>query len=131
MRNLQSPQIPNTFVIKDLNTKGYLDALNTELDNLRRDLNRFVSKMVVSSATGDKTLTADDEVVLCNGTFTLTMPPAGSSEGKIYYIKNIGTGIITITGDSTDTIDSDTSITLPIQYQSVKLLDDKTEWWII
>lgn len=42
------------------------------------------------------TLTADDEVILCNGTFTVTLPTAVGITGKKYTIKNVGTGVVTI-----------------------------------
>lgn len=45
-----------------------------------------------------------DVYIRCNGTFTVTLPPATGS-ALVYVIKNVGTGIITIDGDGADTID--------------------------
>ena len=130
MRNLQSPELPETRFITDPNTAVYAKALNAELDNLRRDLNRYVSKMVVSSITEDTTLGANDELVLCNGTFTVTLPPAASSEGKVYAIKNIGSGTVTIDGNSSETIDDSTTKALS-QYGIAHIVSDNLEWWTI
>jgi hypothetical protein len=130
MRNLQSPHLPETKFLTDPNTLEYAKALNVELDNLRRDLNRYVSRVVLSSITEATTLGGSDEVVLCNGTFTVTLPPAASSEGKLYFIKNIGSGTITIDGNSSETIDNATTKVL-YQYESKQVVSDGSEWWII
>jgi hypothetical protein len=130
MRNLQSPHLPETKFLTDPNTLEYAKALNVELDNLRRDLNRYVSRVVLSSITEATTLDANDEVVLCSGTFTVTLPPVASSEGKLYFIKNIGSGTITIDGNESETIDEATTKVL-YQYESKQAVSDGTEWWII
>jgi len=130
MRTLQTPNLPATRFLTDPNTAEYAKSLNIELDSFRTDLNKYVSRLVLSSITAATTLSADDEVVLCNGTFTVTLPPAASSEGKIYYIKNIGSGTITIDGDSSETIDNATTKVL-YQYESKQVVSDGSEWWII
>ena len=130
MRKLLTAHLPDTKSLKDPATLEYAKALNVELDNLRRDLNKYVSKIVVSSLTADATLNAQDELVLCNGTFTVTLPPASGSEGKIYYIKNIGSGTVTIDGNSSETIDNATTKDL-FQLEYVQIVSDNTEWWIV
>jgi len=44
-----------------------------------------------------------DNYIRCDGTFTVTLPPATGS-ALVYAIKNVGTGLITIDGDGADTI---------------------------
>lgn len=85
----------------------------------------------VNSVTGATTLTATDSLVVCDGTFTITLPAvADVNTGKIYYIKNIGTGLITLDGDGTETIDDDT--TQPIaSYESMEVISDGSEWWTV
>jgi len=109
---------------------GYAQNLNLELDGFNRDLNKYIGRLVHSSLTEDGTLTADNEVVLCNGTFTVTLSPAASSDGKRYYIKNIGTGTITVDGDESETIDGETSVELD-QYEYMDIVSDGESWWMI
>lgn len=126
MRNLQV-QFPDTGLLTG-RMADYAKNLNVELDALNRDLNKYVSRIVHTSITEAKTLTANDELVLANGTFTLTLPTAASSPGKVYHIKNIGTGVITVEGS--ETIDDETSMILS-QYDCMDIASDGTEWWII
>lgn len=130
MREVLISNLPDTRSLTDPATLEYGRLLNVELDNFNRNLNRYASKPVVSTATEARTLTADDELVLCSGTFTLTLPPAVSSEGKPYHIKNIGTGVITVDGDGSETIDKATTIKL-IQHEVIWIVSDATEWWIL
>lgn len=131
MRNLQTPTLPETKFLTDSATIEYAKALNVELDSLRRELNKYVGRIVLSSITAATTLGADDELVLCNGTFTVTLPPAASSKGKIYVIKNIGSGTITIDGDGSETIDGATTQSLSAQYDFIAIASNGTEWLIV
>lgn len=46
-----------------------------------------------------------DEMVLCDGTFTVTLPDIGSPDvGKQVIISNVGTGTITVDGNGSDTL---------------------------
>ena len=69
-----------------------------------------------------------DHTINCNGTFTLTLPTTGIQTGQEYYIKNIGTGVITVS--SSVNIDFSTSLALNTQGQSVTVQWDGTQWWI-
>lgn len=131
MRNLLAPQLPETKFITDPATLRYAKTLNVELDNLRKDLNKDVGKLALFSYTAAVTLGVDDEVVLCNGTFAVTLPPAASSEGKVYHIKNIGTGVITVDGNDSETIDGGATAVLTVQYESITILSNGTSWYIL
>lgn len=131
MRNLRQPDLPDTHLITDPETLKYAKALNVELDGFRREINKYVGKVVTTSLTAATTLTASDDVVLASGTFTITLPIVASTAGKTYFIKNIGTGTITIDGASTETIDGETTITLSSQYDFVVITSDGSEWHII
>lgn len=71
-----------------------------------------------------------DEVVLASGTINLTLPAVGSYVSRRMTIKNIGTGSVTITPAS-GTLDGAASKTLNVQYSSVDLVTDGTNWWEI
>ncbi len=131
MRKLREPDLPKTLLITDPNTLKYAEALNRELDGFRREINRFVGKAVINSPTEDVTLTAEDDIVLANGTFTVTVPLALDTKGRVYYIKNIGTGTITVSGSNSETIDGETTVDMATQYDVIAITSDNTEWWII
>ena len=85
----------------------------------------------VSSAT---VLGAHDEVALCNTTasyFTVTLMPARSRIGDRVYVKNVGTGNLTIDAHESETIDGDTTKELALQYDALTLLSDGVRWWIL
>lgn len=85
----------------------------------------------VTTKTGAYTLTTTDEVVVGNSTtiFTLTLPAATGS-GRHYCIKNINTAIVTVDGDSSDTIDGSTTIALA-QWDSIQIIDYTANAWVI
>lgn len=70
-----------------------------------------------------------DWMILCNGTFTVTLTNANAAAGQAYRIKNIGTGSITVS-PSSGNIDGAASTTLASQYTSIDVTFDGTNWWI-
>jgi hypothetical protein len=78
----------------------------------------------VVQKTGTYTATPDDDVILCNGTFTINLQDVANFEHPI-TIKNIGTGIVTVDPYSTQTIDGETTITIISENQIVVLTPDK------
>jgi hypothetical protein len=72
-----------------------------------------------------------DYIVDCTAnTFTATLPTAASVAGKTYTVKNSGSGVITLEGNGSETIDGATTRTL-IQYESIKVASNGTNWIII
>jgi len=57
------------------------------------------------STTTAYTVTADDYFVDCSGTFNVTLPTSVGISGKIYIVKNSGSGVITVNTTSSQTID--------------------------
>ena len=81
-----------------------------------------------------------DDVILCNGTFSVNLYDAGGqtdevgnkiNAGRRLVIKNIGTGTVTIDGNSTQTIDGATTKELSSQYDVVEIVSDGANWHII
>lgn len=64
-------------------------------------------------------------VILCNGTFTLTLPAANNGAldvpGRGLRVVNIGTGIITVAPTS-GTIIGEASFSIPLQYMSLEFI---------
>jgi len=77
------------------------------------------------------TLTDTDYQINCTAnSFTISLPTAVSIEGKIYSIKNTGSGTITVDAYSAETIDGEITQELN-QWDNLLILSDGTNWIII
>ena len=63
---------------------------------------------------------------------TVTLPTAADNTGRMITIKKVdsGTGMVTIDGEGSETIDGETTLDLYQQYNSVSLICDGTGWHI-
>lgn len=87
--------------------------------------------LVYVAKTSTYTATASDHTIDCtSGTFTVNLPTAVSITGRIYVIKNSGTGVITV-ASGTQTIDGALTYLLSAQYQSVTVQSNGANWVII
>ena len=90
----------------------------------------------VVTQTGSYSATASDNVILVNaaGAVVISLPPASTVIGREYIIKktdgNTGNPV-TITPNSGDHIDGQTSVTTTLQYQSYTIISDGSNWNII
>lgn len=84
----------------------------------------------IKTITNTYTVLVDDETVICNKSsdFTVTLPVA--TIGQTYRIKNIGTGKVTVDGDSSDTVDGDLTQVLH-QWEGILLQCAVANTWII
>ncbi len=100
----------------------------------------FPKRGVSPVKTGTYTATIYDDVVLCNGTFTVNLYDAGGqtdevgnkvNAGRWLVIKNIGTGAITVDGSESQTIDGATTKALSSQYDVLRITSDGLNWHIV
>ncbi|HWR15159.1 MAG TPA: hypothetical protein VN577_10040 [Terriglobales bacterium] len=86
----------------------------------------------LTTKTTSYTTATTDGVVLANSAsaLTITLQATGISSGKIYRVKNTNTGVVTVATTS-GTIDGQSTIQLPLQYQSVDLAFDGTNFSIL
>lgn len=89
-----------------------------------------LSDLVYKTVTSAYTLTADDEVLYCNGTFTVTLPTAVGIGGKVYFIVNISTGIITVNGNGSETINDELTMEL-LQEDAGMIKSNNSNWRIL
>ncbi|MDF1702395.1 MAG: hypothetical protein P1V36_14695, partial [Planctomycetota bacterium] len=87
----------------------------------------------ISSST---TLLASDSILMVDasgGAVTVTLPNVSSATDLQLDIKKVDSSAnaVTIDGFSTQTIDGSTTQTLNTQYDSLTVICDGTEWWII
>lgn len=83
--------------------------------------------------TENTELSQNNSLVICNSSsaITVTLPAVVSNSGLILSIKNINTGIVTIDGNSSETIDEATTIRLENIYDSVILGCNGSAWFIL
>jgi hypothetical protein len=122
-------------------TKTFLRGntmVNTTTDNGVDELqvNGSISgigfKQAYVTKTGAYTATNDDYVIDCtSGTFTVTLPPSSGRTGRILIIKNSGAGTITVDGNGAETIDGAATYSLAVQYATIQIMSDGTDWKII
>ena len=87
-----------------------------------------IQKSIVTLTSTESILSTDD-IILCNGTFTLTLPSATGSS-KLYNIKNIGSGTITLKGNLSETIDGELNQTIN-QWENINIIDGSINNWYI
>lgn len=85
---------------------------------------------VVTTAV-NYSLTATNNVLLCTSTLDVTLPDPTGLEGKVFYIKNVGTGNITINSSGGASIDGDTNVRITKTYVSLTIITDGSNWYII
>ena len=62
-----------------------------------------------------------------SGTFTITAPAAADiPSGRVYTIKNSGTGTITVDANGSETIDGSANVSLNVQYEGVSFISNGT-----
>jgi len=73
-----------------------------------------------------------DCVINCtSGTFTVTLPTAVGIEGQYFIVKNSGTGVITIDGYNSETIDGQATKVMAVQYESYYLVSNNANWIVV
>ncbi len=87
----------------------------------------------VNIITGATTLTKFHSTVLCNSAsnFTVTLPTAVGISGRLYTIKNISTGIVTVDGNGSEKIDNALTVLLSIKFSYINIISDGSNWYIL
>jgi hypothetical protein len=90
---------------------------------------------VVTSVSGTYSAAVLDEVIIGDASgvaFTITLPPASAGILSL-TIKKIDSSLnaITVAGSGSQTIDGESSLDITAQYESVTVISDATQWWIL
>ena len=85
----------------------------------------------IKTVSSDYTILTSDYTVYTTAALTLTLPNAAGNQGVMYNIKNISTGLVTVSGVSGDTIDGQPSVGISTQYQSISLQSTNSDWIIV
>lgn len=108
----------NRLIAGDLEVQGTIFAAGISVTG---------SSLELVTVTSTYSILSTDDIVVADGTFTVTAP-ASASIGKTYYVKNKGTGTITLAASSL--IDGLASVSL-IQNASFHIAFDGITWWIL
>lgn len=78
-------------------------------------------------------LTASQYTVLVNSPIptTISLPAAAGCNGRIYVIKNINTGVVTIDANGAETIDGVATKVLAVQWSQYMIQSNGTSWFIL
>jgi hypothetical protein len=130
-------------------TLGFTGSGGTTPTSLIEDLSVTKAKLAAGAATGSKRIetftasktsnyiaTIEDDIVLCDssgGTFTVTLPAAASSTGKVLRIFKTDSSFtaVTIDGNGAETINGSATTTINTQYEQVTLACNGTAWFIL
>jgi len=110
-----------------------IDSVNTKVvvDN---DANiKIIVCPSIKTVQESTNITLNDEIILVNTTttVTLTLPDVTTAQGKLFVIKNINTGTVTIRPSGAATIDGGPNFILNTKNQSVTIVSDKDNWYIV
>lgn len=92
--------------------------------------------LTVTTLTSNTTLsTSPNQILLADttsGIFIITLPTAVGNSGVAYTIKKVNAGnTLTVATTSSQTIDGTTTITMTVQYSSVDIVSDGSNWFIL
>lgn len=86
----------------------------------------------ITKITSSYQVLTTDNIILAAGTFNITMVnPANVTPGIPIYIKNIGPGVITILPYASETFDGYTGLTISVKNNSITLVTDGSNWYLI
>lgn len=88
-------------------------------DLLLNDLRYLKQNGTINIITDDYTILTSDETIICNKSTALTITLPNTVVGKVFEIKNIGEGIVTVDGSGIN-IDEDTSLNI-LQWEALTI----------
>lgn len=91
------------------------------------------STLAITTVSGNYSATTADDVLMINGTgapFTVTLPAAASSTGKILYLKKYDSKHTTVTISPNPVLDDETVWYLAEPMQSLTLISNGIGWYI-
>ena len=113
------------YTATNANVDGHLSGIDTALGAISG------GGYTYSAITADPADAQAGYHYSCTGTFTITLPTSGVTAGEEIRIKNMGTGTITIDPQTVNIDGSTTDYTLDVQYSSITLVSDGTNYEVV
>ena len=85
----------------------------------------------IVTATSEYTALRDDNLILASGNITVLMPDAASVSGIERTVKNIGNGIIRVSGITGNYFDGGQIASIEALHEAVTFVSDGKDYWII
>ncbi len=89
---------------------------------------RSINSISVNTAAGAQLST--DYVYFVSGNTTLTLPTAVGNTNE-YTVKNVSTGTVVVATTSSQTIDGSLTASIPVQYTSLTLISNGSNWQLV
>ena len=125
---LNSPDHSLMHRIMGVDLDASVQSLTVDSDGVT-NTNGRIRNLVIKTDT--YTILKGDEIIICNkGTAMTINLPLATGSGRIFDIKNIGAGTVTIDGNTTDEIDGQTTQEIN-QWDSIKIVDYASNNWVI
>jgi len=111
-------------------------VLNEDMRRVDRAIDEVGGKEATVITATTYNVQEGDQVLLGNTTnnnVTMVLPPASGQEERTIYFKKTDSSdnALIVDADGTETIDGELTQTLGAQYESITIVCDGTEWWII
>jgi hypothetical protein len=84
----------------------------------------------ISTQTTAYSVKSTDSTILCSGTFTVTLPTSGIPTGKSFRVKNISTGVCTVSAGGTVDIDGATTYVIATPYAAAEFQWNGTQYYV-
>lgn len=122
-------------LLSPVRLSGALSDLGTQQWTMSLNKSGFIIPTRTVTA-GSHSLTEDDNVIFANaasGGVTVDVYNTSSNAGAVVTIKKIDTSnnVVTITTEGGDTIDGQAELYLQNPYDSVTLVTDASNWYVI
>lgn len=114
-----------------LDTRYYTESESDSKYSSTGHVHTTEDSNTIRLVTSADSATTNDNVILCQGEFTLSLPAVSECIGLELSIKNTSTGTITVDADESEEIDGSTTYVLDSQYESVIIISDGTKWHIL
>lgn len=115
----------------DLSTIG---GRNTANGYAGTDVNNYIALarfQPITTVGTTYTITANDYTIVCSSPITVTLPTAIGIPGRLYNIKNMSAGTVTIATTSSQTIDGNITRLLSTTNESITVQSNNTNWIVI
>lgn len=121
---------------KIMSAYGKFPDPQTFTDDVTLDGGIYTPVTSIDDTDSPYTVLATDSVIIADatsGAITVNLPAVSGTDGRTIRVKKIDSSAnaVTLDGNSSETIDDATTRVLSSQYDSITIVSDDSEWWIV